>query len=47
MLVFYNIFYIKQILQSYIYVVLILSALTNEDNLGLSYYSKSQNYQKS
>ena len=46
MLVFYNVFHTKRILQSYTYIVRVLSTLANGDNLGFFHYSESQNYRQ-
>lgn len=37
----YNVFHAKCISQSYTYIIQILSALANRNNLGFSHYSKS------
>lgn len=43
---FHNIFYVKRIFQSHIYIIQVLSALVKRNNLGLSHYFKLQNYQE-
>ena len=46
MLVSHNVFHAKRIPQSHTHMVRVLSALANGDNLGLSHYSKAQNYRE-
>lgn len=46
MLVSHNIFHAKRIPQSHTHMVRVLSASANRDNLGLSHYSETQNYQE-
>lgn len=41
-----NVFHAKRIPQTHTHMVRVLSALANGDNLGLSHYSKPQNYRE-
>ena len=42
----HDVFYAKRIPQSHTHMIRVLSALANGDNLGLSHYSKTQNYRE-